>query len=202
MLRDEADRLIGASPQRGGFRHGLQHSEIFRKLATTPALLEPITAILGDGARAVKLTGFDKIPGANWKVPWHQDLTITVKARYNVPGFGPWTEKDGLPHVQPPVEVLQSIVALRLHLDDTTVDNGALRLLPGTHAFGKLNAEQIRHHIAATQEVSCPVSAGHAMLMSPLLLHASAPAIHPRHRRVLHLEFTKETLDDGLAWAT
>jgi len=199
-LQEVCDRLIAVAPQRGGFRHGLQRSKTLRELSHAREITEPVAEVLGESARAVKLTGFDKTPQANWKVPWHQDLTITVREKRETPGFGPWSIKDGLPHVQPPAELLRAIVAVRLHLDDTGRDNGALHVIPGSHRHGRLNAEQIRQ-LRCGGDVGCPVAAGGMMLMSPLLLHASYPATVPGHRRVLHFEYTAAMLPNGLDWA-
>lgn len=139
---------------------------------------------------------FDKTPESNWKVPWHQDLSIAVAARVEAPGFGPWSVKDGVVHVQPPVEVLETMITLRLHLDDCGPDNGPLRVLPGTHALGKVAAPPEN-----VSEVVCCLPAGGALLMRPLLLHASSPAVAPGRRRVIHLEFASGALPGGLEWA-
>jgi ectoine hydroxylase-related dioxygenase (phytanoyl-CoA dioxygenase family) len=81
----------------------------------------------------VRAIFFDKSSGSNWLVPWHQDLTIAVASKCEAPGFGPWSVKDGIPHVQPPDELLKQMIALRLHLDDCDASNGALRVIPGSH---------------------------------------------------------------------
>jgi hypothetical protein len=73
---------------------------------------------LGSVAAPVKATLFDKTPDANWLVPWHQDLTISVKERVDIDGFGPWTVKAGVLSVQPPVSILERMLAIRIHLDD------------------------------------------------------------------------------------
>lgn len=200
-LRDEADRLLAEAPGRGGARHLLKKSRQLRDLATQGPPAELAASILGPEARPTRLTVFDKTPEANWKVPWHQDLTITVAERRDAQGFGPWSVKDGLPHVQPPVAVLEQILAIRLHLDDTPEDNGALRVLPGTHKLGRLSESRIADLRRHVQEALCAVPAGGAMLMSPLLLHASSAARSPSRRRVLHFEYSSACLPDGLAWA-
>ncbi|MEL7238912.1 MAG: phytanoyl-CoA dioxygenase, partial [Planctomycetota bacterium] len=66
---------------------------------------------------------FDKTPDRNWKVAWHQDRSIAVNGRAEAAGFGPWSRKAGVVHVQPPTRVLRQIVTLRLHLDDTPGSN-------------------------------------------------------------------------------
>ena len=89
-----------------------------------------------------------------------------------------------------------------LHLDDCDESNGPLRVIPGSHGQGILSSEQIARHRQETAEVVCTVPAGGALVMAPLLLHASSRARSPSHRRVLHLEFAPlGLLPEGLAWA-
>jgi ectoine hydroxylase-related dioxygenase (phytanoyl-CoA dioxygenase family) len=175
-------------------------SELDRLVASLP-LINPITSVLGDRARPTKATFFDKTPQANWKVPWHQDMTIAVRERNDVPGFGPWSVKGGVPHVLAPPDVLQHIVALRLHLDDCDIDNGALHVLPGSHLQGRLSHESLAEMRRSTDEVVVAVPKGGAMLMYPLLAHASSSAKQPQHRRVLHIEYAAIDLPGGLRWA-
>lgn len=200
-LRAEAERLLADSDERGGARNALGKSTLFRELAASGPIAEGARQVLGADAIATKLTIFDKSPLANWKVPWHQDLTIRVRERFDVPGFGPWSIKDGEPHAQPPVSLLEQILAVRLHLDDTPADNGALRVIPGSHRLGRLTAEEIAALRRERSEVSCPVGAGGAMLMSPLLVHASSVAPKPSRRRVAHYEFCATSLPGPLSWS-
>ena len=200
-LRAEVDRLLGEAVTRGGVRNVLGKSPSLHDLAISGPPARAAETVLGSNTRPVKLTIFDKTPRANWKVPWHQDLTLSVQERKDVPGFGPWTIKDGVPHVQPPVTLLEQVIALRLHLDDTPAENGALRVLPGTHKLGRLSDQRIASLRREIQEVVCEVPAGGAMLMSPLLLHASSASEVPARRRVLHFEFSAVGLPGGLEWA-
>lgn len=170
------------------------------ELRRSEALLDLASSILGRPAFVVRTLFFDKTPDANWKVAWHQDLTIAVHERIETQGFGPWSVKGGIPHVQPPAELLARMITLRLHLDHCDAANGALRVLPGSHQEGRLSAEQIRVWRNRVPEVTCEVPEGGLLLMRPLLLHASAPATEPRHRRVLHFEFAAEPLPERLAW--
>jgi ectoine hydroxylase-related dioxygenase (phytanoyl-CoA dioxygenase family) len=171
-----------------------------RALATSPALRALVEPVLGPQAFAVRGLFFDKPPEANWKVPYHQDLAIAVKARHDVPGFGPWTTKAGVPHTHAPTDLLEGMLTLRLHLDDCEATNAPLRVLPGSHHLGKLDAARIQQLRDEIPEVVCVVPRGGALLMRPLLLHASSPAETPRHRRVLHIEYASTLLPDGLEW--
>lgn len=143
---------------------------------------------------------FDKRPETNWLVAWHQDLTLALKERVEVPGFGPWSMKEGVPHVQPPMQLLEQMLTVRLHLDDTDASNGALRVLPGTHRLGRLSAEAIQGCRERREEVLCEAKAGDVLLMRPLLLHASSRSSSPRRRRVLHIEYAGFQLPTPLEW--
>ncbi len=132
-LRDSL-QSIGAASGVYGLRNLLQRSPTIRAAANSPHIKELVTAVLGPEARAVRAILFDKQPGANWGVGWHQDLTIAVKQRIETGGFSAWTVKDDVPHVQSPVEILERMLTLRLHLDAADEHNGALLVMPGTHA--------------------------------------------------------------------
>jgi ectoine hydroxylase-related dioxygenase (phytanoyl-CoA dioxygenase family) len=128
-----------------------------------------------------------------------QDLTIVVRERREVPGFGPWTIKAGINHVQPPADILNHILGIRLHLDESGPDNGPLRVVPGSHKQGRLSAEKVAEWQKANSVV-CTVPRGGALLMRPLLLHASSACVAPKPRRVIHLEFAAGPLPGGLEW--
>lgn len=171
---------------------------IVRTVAASAAVRNLAGAVLGK-CFAVKGTYFNKTEESNWKVAWHQDLTIMVRGRDEVAGFGPWAVKEGIVHVQPTEDVLSRILAIRLHLDASEPDNGPLRVVPGSHRHGRLSSEQV---LAYPREGStvCTVPRGGALLMRPLLLHASSACVVPKPRRVVHLEFSADELPEGLEW--
>ena len=184
---------------RGGLRNPFEIPPV-TEIARTSAVREVAQAILGPTCVAVRGLLFDKTPTANWKVAWHQDLTIAVADRHDIPGFGAWSVKAGVVHVQPPREILERMVAVRLHLDPCGPDNGPLRVLPGSHRHGRLSADAIETLRGQVDTVSCLVPRGGLLVMRPLLLHASSPATTPGHRRVVHIEFATGALPDPLAW--
>ena len=183
-----------------GMRDLLRAVPKVRELAGSGALLDQVEAILGPGAFAVRGLWFDKSPGANWGVPWHQDLTIPVRERVDAPGFGPWTVKGGVAHVRPPVEVLEAMVTVRVHLDDCGPGRGPLRVVPGSDRSGRLDPEATQAVLAQASVVDCLVDRGGAILMRPLLLHSSEAAREPERRRVIHLEYAVGPLPEGLFW--
>ena len=190
--------------QRGGSlyarRNLLEEVPAVYELAHSAPIRALVTPVLGTGAFPVRGLLFDKTPAANWKVSWHQDLAIAVRRRQEVPGFGGWSMKAGVTHVQPPSAILEQMLTVRIHLDDCGAENGPLQVLPGSHQAGRLEAAEIRTWRARAVPEPCLVARGGAVLMRPLLLHASAPAQLPGHRRVVHLEFAAQPLPGGLEW--
>lgn len=173
-----------------------------RNLAALRAIRDLVEPVLGKDALPVRALFFDKTPEANWPVLWHQDLTIAVAERHDSEGWGPWSVKAGIPHVEPPPGLLAAMLTIRLHLDDCHADNGPLRVIPGSHNLGRLSRERIQTIRQQRPEVTCIAPEGSALLMRPLLLHASSPAKTPAHRRVLHIEFAPEdALPAPLSWA-
>ena len=167
-------------------------------LLDTPRLREVLTELFPAGGHLTKAIYFDKPAGSNWLVAWHQDLMINVDRRADQPGFGPWTAKTGWVAVQPPAAILENTVTLRLHLDDCDATNGALKVVPGSHRRGVVPAQAIEAQTATA--TTCAVPAGGAMLMKPLVLHASGRSTSARPRRVIHLEFSDAELPTGLSW--
>lgn len=147
----------------------------------------------------VKSIYFDKPEDSNWYVSYHQDLTISVDQKSELSGFGPWTKKHDQFAVQPPMEILESIFTIRIHLDNTDENNGALKVVPGSHRKQIYRPETIDWTIE--KEASCPVTKGGIMIMKPLLLHSSSRTTDKRKRRVIHIEFSNRELPAGIQWA-
>ncbi|MGC3961283.1 MAG: phytanoyl-CoA dioxygenase family protein [Verrucomicrobiota bacterium] len=186
---------------RGGLRNVLRVCPRAAAFATSKKTVAVMSDLLGTAAFPVRAILFDKTDGANWGVPWHQDVAIAVAEQIETPGFGPWSVKDGVVHVQPPSSVLAGMATLRLHLDDCSADNGALRVLPGSHQHGELSSEAVSSWTSSQSPVTCQMPKGGVLVMRPLLLHASSPAKNPSHRRVLHVEYAATELPNGLKWS-
>jgi ectoine hydroxylase-related dioxygenase (phytanoyl-CoA dioxygenase family) len=167
-------------------------------LIFNPKLKELIRALFGNGYFITKSIYFDKPELSNWFVAWHQDLTIVVDKKVELPGYGPWTVKQNQFGVQPPLPVLQNNFTIRIHLDATDGDNGALKVIPGSHDKGVYRPETINWE--SETEVTCNVNAGGVMVMRPLLLHASNRTTNNKKRRVVHIEFSNAALNGGLGW--
>jgi ectoine hydroxylase-related dioxygenase (phytanoyl-CoA dioxygenase family) len=181
-----------------GVRNLLEICPAVRELAVDPRIRQLVDLVLGDAAFAVRAIFFDKASNANWSLFWHQDNVISVRERKEAPGFVGWSRKAGVWQVQPPAEVLAGMMALRVHLDDSRVDNGPLRVLPGSHRFEWI--DDLDDWKQRVPEVICTVGCGGIVAMRPLLLHASAVSESADRRRVIHMEFAKDVLPHGLQW--
>jgi hypothetical protein len=187
-------------PVTGAGRRRLLSLPAISVLAHSDQLMGLVRPQLPEDPIPVRAIYFDKSSDANWLVSWHQDMTLALQARADVSGFGPWSSKDGVPHVQPPVALLEKMLTIRLHLDDADETNGALRVLPGSHRLGRLSSDRIQQLRSQQSDFLCAVSVGDALLMRPLLLHASGRSTSERHRRVLHIEYAGFALPSELQW--
>jgi ectoine hydroxylase-related dioxygenase (phytanoyl-CoA dioxygenase family) len=155
---------------------------------------------LGNEAQPVRAILFDKQPGANWALGWHQDRTIAVRSRKEVPGFGPWSRKAGIDHVEPPFEYIERTITLRAHLDACARDNAPLTIVPGSHRLGRIPVQDIEGVVSRHEAVVCLAEAGDVWIYATAILHASGAAKSPTHRRVLHVDYSNAQLPSGLEW--
>ncbi len=175
---------------RAGARH-LMAFDMVRRLASDERVMTIARRYVGALAVPFRATLFDKSPDSNWLIVWHQDTALPLVRRIDREGWGPWSVKAGVHYAHAPAAVLERVVALRLSLDDSGLDNGPLRVLPGTHRRGVLTDEEVARLVAETQPVDCVVNAGGVIVMRPLTIHASSKATSDRPRRVLHIEFAE-----------
>jgi ectoine hydroxylase-related dioxygenase (phytanoyl-CoA dioxygenase family) len=192
------DALSGAARSRAGARHLMAHPPV-AAVAGDPRLLAIARAALGAEPRPYRATLFEKSPQANWLVVWHQDTALPLRSHAERPGWGPWSRKAGVLYAHAPAAALERIVALRLHLDDSTRANGPLRVLPGTHTMGVLPDEALHSLAQRIPPNECTVARGGMICMRPLLVHASSKSAVSAPRRVLHIEYAPSLrLDGGL----
>jgi hypothetical protein len=197
------ERIAGDLPpsesRRGGVRHLLE-SRVVRAIVSDPRFAAAIKQHEDAALVAVKATMFDKTPAANWLVSWHQDRVVALAEKRDVAGFKGWTMKQGIPHAEAPRELLERMLAVRIHLDPASAENGPLRVIPGTHRRGKIGEDEITRIAETTDQAQLVLPQGSVLLMKPLLLHASSPSVRAGHRRVLHVELAPSLLPGGLRW--
>ena len=192
---------LNASMPKYGIRNAEKKLPSILKIVNSTILIDEARKILGAEPKLVRAIFFDKTTEKNWLVPWHQDKTVTVNKKFNLEGWQPWTLKDDVIHVQPPVEVLNKMVTFRLHLDPTNDENGCLKIIPSSHRQGILKQQQIDEVVLKGKPVLCVADVGDTVIMRPHILHSSSKALLPQHRRIVHLEFSSFELPEGIAWA-
>jgi hypothetical protein len=192
----DVEALLGLEVDRPGLR--LHHPMLAQLVGPVTAAA---SALLGAEARPVRAVLFDKTVETNWALGWHQDRTVVVRERSDVPGFGPWTRKQGQLHVAPPIAVLQAMATLRIHLDPCGTDNAPLKVALGSHKLGLVSAEQAGPRAREHPQIECVAEPGDVWAYSTPILHASERARAPSRRRVLQVDYAVADLPGGLAWA-
>lgn len=162
-----------------------------------PEIIGLVGEVLGADFGLVRALFFDKHPDRTWSLPWHRDMTIVVE-RNDLPSsdFIKPTTKAGIPHVEAPVQLLEKMLTLRVHLDPITSENGPLIVKPKSHRIDETDFEKDRMVTS---------NAGDVFVMRPLLFHSSPSSKSgtTAHRRIIHLEFAaEEKLWDGFRWRT
>jgi ectoine hydroxylase-related dioxygenase (phytanoyl-CoA dioxygenase family) len=203
----ECDALMSALARGGrpegqaGVRHLMRIPEI-AEIAADPRLLHLAEKALGGRAVPYRATLFEKTRRANWLVAWHQDTILPLVSRVASDEWGPWTTKAGVLHARAPAWALERVIALRVHLDASTHENGPLRVIPGSHRAGVLSDEDILSMAHHNEAVECLVGRGGVVAMRPLLIHASSKALTDQPRRVVHIEYSDGLdLGDGVRLA-
>lgn len=194
--------LDAIDPARPGTR-------LYNQLRSVADLLEvggPIgrvaSTLIGRQAQPVRAILFDKRVDLNWSLGLHQDRTIAVRVRHEVPGYGPWSRKADQPHVQPPQALIDRMATLRVHLDDVGADMAPLLIVRGSHAFGRLGEDEIASLEAKHGVFECLACRGDIWAYRTAIVHGSGVArTLNRRRRVLQIDYSAETLPGGLEWA-
>jgi ectoine hydroxylase-related dioxygenase (phytanoyl-CoA dioxygenase family) len=198
-MADTANSTFRKSTDLFAIRQFLKEVPATQSIIFNNNLTTIIQALFGSGFFITKSIYFDKPAQSNWFVSYHQDLTISVDKKLELPGYGPWTVKQNQFAVQPPLAILENNFTIRIHLDDTDENNGALKVIPGSHQKGIYRPETIDWH-KETEDL-CKVGKGGIMIMRPLLLHSSGRTTNSNKRRVVHIEFGTQQLPSGLNWS-
>jgi ectoine hydroxylase-related dioxygenase (phytanoyl-CoA dioxygenase family) len=185
--------ISSARASRAGIRHAMA-LPLVATFSQKPELLDLARAILGSQAFPFRATLFNKSPRSNWLVVWHQDTALPLRTRLQAQGWGPWSVKEGIDYAHAPASALSQVLALRIHLDDSTMENGPLRVLPGTQTLGVLDDDAIHELAVRITPVDCTAPKGSVVAMRPLIVHASSKSNVECPRRVLHIEYAASEL--------
>ena len=200
-LRELEEALSALPPDRPGVR--IRDLFMLSPMLAADGPIGRVAAqYLGVGCRPVRTILFDKSEATNWALGWHQDRTIAVAEKVDVPGYGPWSVKAGIPHDEPPNEIQQSMVTLRVHLDDVDANNAPLLIAPGSHQLGRISEPQIDATVERYGTMACLAKRGDIWAYSTLILHASDVAHRPRRRRVLQVDYSETELSEPLRFTS
>lgn len=159
-----------------------------------------VCLVLGPDARPVRAVLFDKNDRADWALGWHQDRTIAVRAVAEAEGFGPWSVKQGITHVEPPFALIEAMLTVRIHLDPVDTDNAPLLIAAGSHRLGRVPAAEVDGVAAGLTVHACLAEMGDVWVYRTPVLHASNAARPGKRRRVLQVDYAREDLPAGLEW--
>ena len=201
LSQQECGSLIESLPHsqdghpRAGARH-LMSNPAVAFVAKDRRLLRIARRALKKDAVPYRATLFEKSQRANWLVIWHQDTALPLVSRCDSNEWGPWSKKFGVLYAHAPAWALERVVALRIHLDDSTREKGPLRVIPGSHSRGVLSDEEVFRLARRQEHVDCLVSQGGVLAMRPLLIHSSSKGSANGSRRVLHVEYAESLVLD------
>ncbi|MBY0563085.1 MAG: phytanoyl-CoA dioxygenase family protein [Hyphomonadaceae bacterium] len=167
-------------------------------------LLREVTVVarrIMPGADPVRVVAFDKSEAENWTLPWHQDRVVALRERVETPGFTNWTNKAGIWHAEPPIELLERMLFARIHLDPADEDNGCLQLALGTHRRGKIPAADADVIANAAPIENCVAERGDVLFAKALILHRSSPSRSSAGRRAIRVDYCADALPVPLEWA-
>jgi ectoine hydroxylase-related dioxygenase (phytanoyl-CoA dioxygenase family) len=171
------------------------------RITTSEKRIAPAKEYLSGTPNLVRAILFNKTLQNNWLVSWHQDKTIAVSDKLELAGWVPWSSKDNIHHVQPPIDILNDMITFRIHLDDTNKDNECLKVLPRSHLLGILDQPSLIKYLEDNMEVNYFASAATALVMRPHILHSSSKTTKPNQKRILDLEYSSYELPNGVYWA-
>ena len=149
----------------------------FEALWDDPRLVRPMEDLLGVAPVAPYTCKLNlKRPREGSEFPWHQDYPY-------------WYAFTG--------DRAREIATAILFLDDASAENGAIRVLPGSHHGGPAPRDPADPtcfladpaRIDAGREVVVEVEAGSLLFLPSLLLHRSSPNTSGRERRAMLLSF-------------
>jgi len=140
-------------------------------VATHPRLRALVDQLIGAGGRMIQDMALLKPPFRGSEKPWHQDAA-----------YFDWTP-------------LESVVGTWIALDEATIDNGCMQVIPGTHVQGPAPHFHVRdcqladQRVQVGQAVTIPLRPGGVLFFSALLHHGTPPNMSPARRRALQFHY-------------
>lgn len=143
-----------------GFHNVQYHDAAFTRAAAHPRLVEVLRELIGPNVQLHHTKMLVKPPEKGAPFPMHQDYPYFPHERHTV-------------------------VAASVHLDDTTLENGCLRVVPRSHKQGPLEATGESHTLDVPLEdgTPLPAQAGDVVFFNYLTIHGSGVNGSDRPRR-------------------
>ncbi|MEM9286233.1 MAG: phytanoyl-CoA dioxygenase family protein [Pseudomonadota bacterium] len=148
----------------------------------------------------VRVVAFSKSTQASWSVPWHQDRVVALREKQTADGFSAWQQKTGIWHAEAPIDILRTLLFVRVLLDEVPEHAGGLIFAKGSHALGDVSADNAENEANKFDEQYESGAAGDVVVMPALTLHRSRRS--PQLRRALRIDFARERLPFGLQYAS
>jgi len=142
----------------------VEHDEAFARLAADTRILDVMADLVGPDIKLFRDALMMKPPRHGSAKPYHQDSAY-------------W-------QIDPP-----DLVSVWMALDDATLENGCMRVIPGSHTWGILEHKHLQDYqvdeaeLDTSREVAVPLQSGGCLFFHSLLLHATAPNHSPHPRR-------------------
>lgn len=191
-IRDYFDKLLQNAMASGNDSYSISTAHLKHKKVYDLLLNEKVVSIVGDllGENIIGWGShfFCKLPGDVKRISWHQDASYWPFSHTNT-------------------------VSCWLAIDDTTIENGCMKFIPGSHRFGLIDYEMSKNeeknvlnqtvHKAENygDPLTIELNAGQISIHSDLLLHSSNPNISEYRRCGLSLRYCTPDVKAYAGWA-
>ena len=109
----------------------------------------------------------------------------------------PWHQDNGYIRVEP-----QEYVTCWLALEDATIENGCIWVLPGSHRQGVVEHKDTpigkQGYLGDDKGIAAPVKKGSMIVFSSLLLHRSGPNLSNDTRKAYIMQYTPASVRNGV----
>jgi len=146
-------------------------SPVLAEIAAHPKLVAVLDQLIGPGHRMIQDMALIKPPFHGSEKPWHQDTA-----------YFDWTPLGG-------------VIGVWIALDEATVENGCMQVVPGSHLDGPVPHFHVRDCQVADDRVRVdrahvvPLEPGGVLFFSGLIHHGTPPNLSGDRRRALQYHY-------------
>ncbi len=151
--------------------HFVDYSPALNALAQHPMLLTVLQQLIGEEPTMFQDMGLIKPPHIGREKPWHQDF-----AYFNLPQG-------------------TQVVGVWIALDEATIENGCMHIIPGTHQDGpRIHFQRRDWQICDTDVqidrcMAVPLKPGSCLFFDGLLHHGTPPSRSNKRRRAVQYHY-------------